>query len=120
MPIYCYKTEDGQVVEKTYQMGKAPRRIRHNRQTAYRDLRSEYMGRNVQSANWPQYSDAAGVHPTQIKEASAEMARAGVPTQFDSDGRAIFHSRLHRKNALRAMGLYDRNAGYGDPEPRNR
>ena len=60
-------------------------------------------------------SDAAGVHPTQIKEARDLAKRQGIAIDFTPDGRAIFTSAYHRKTYLRACGIHDRNGGYGDP-----
>jgi len=64
---------------------------------------------------WPMKSDGAGVHPSQIGEAMESAAKMGVPTSFDAKtGQAIFESRAHRKKYLKANGMHDRNAGYGD------
>jgi hypothetical protein len=63
------------------------------------------------------HSDAAAVHPKQIKEATESASSKGVPTNFDSEGRPIFTSRTHRSRYLRAYGFFDRSAGYGDPAP---
>ena len=64
---------------------------------------------------WPQKSDAAGVHPSQVKEFSENSQKMGVPTQFDGKtGQAIFTSRAHRAKYLKSVGIHDRNGGYGD------
>ncbi len=65
----------------------------------------------------PLASDGAAVHPNQVKEATEDARNKGVPTDFLPDGRPIFTSRTHRKNYLRAYGMFDRGAGYGDPAP---
>ena len=83
-------------------------------ETVRRSLRRNTAG------TWPMHSWAAGVHPSQRKEAYDESVRVGVPTQFDANGDAIFTSRKHRKDYCKAKGLCDWNAGYGDPEPDNR
>lgn len=67
-------------------------------------------------ANWPMTSVAMGVSPRQIAKARAAAAQAGVPTDFNADGDAIFTSAAHRKQYCEAMGFYDRNGGYGDPQ----
>ena len=69
------------------------------------------------SSTWPMNSSAAGCHPDQIGEAHAESVRQGVPTQFTSEGDAIFESRSHRKKYCEANGLFDRSGGYGDAQP---
>jgi hypothetical protein len=71
----------------------------------------------------PQYpilSDAAGVMPEQIPEQMAHDRAMGVPTHYTKDGRPILENRSHRRKYLRANGLYDRSAGYGDGSPLNR
>ncbi len=71
------------------------------------------------STTWPQHSDAMGVHESQRAEAYAESVRAGVPTYFDNQGRAVFNSAGHRKRYCETLGYFDRNAGYSDPKPKN-
>lgn len=65
----------------------------------------------------PIVSDALAVHPRQVKEATEDARRKGVPTDFQPDGRPIFRTRQHRSEYLRRYGFYDRQAGYGDPAP---
>lgn len=73
------------------------------------------------AGNWPVLSDAAGVDPTQIREASENAKKYGVPTEFNREtGQAIFTSPGHRKAYCRLYGLADNNAGYGDPAPQRR
>lgn len=60
-------------------------------------------------------SDAMGVHTSQAQEFYDESVALGVPTEFDKQGRAVFRDPSHRKNYCRAMGVHDRNGGYGDP-----
>jgi hypothetical protein len=67
-----------------------------------------------------QISDAAGVAPSQVKEATDHSRKIGIPTEFTPDGQAIFTSRSHRKRYLEAVGLFDRNGGYGDPQRQKR
>ena len=63
---------------------------------------------------WPLYSDAAGCHPSQIKNLERVALERGVPTECTADGRVIFRDRAHRRAYLRAFGLHDKNGGYGD------
>lgn len=66
-------------------------------------------------------SEFAGVHPAQIKEQQAVLKAAGVrTTHYTKDGNPVFEDKSHRREALSAMGLYDRNAGFSDPAPKNR
>lgn len=63
---------------------------------------------------YPYVSDAMGVDVDGIPEAAAELARAGVPTQFTEDGGLIVEDRQHRKRVCEVIGMFDRDAGYGD------
>ena len=62
-------------------------------------------------------SDAAGVQPNQVEQAQKRVAELGVPTEYNPQtGNPIFTSRKHRKEFCEAVGLFDRNGGYGDPQ----
>lgn len=78
---------------------------------AVRRMDVEHGGfHNVASANWPMASEAAGVMPHQIKENVEYMRQRGVPTDFTRDGKMIFTSHDHRKRALKAIGMHDKQA----------
>ena len=66
---------------------------------------------------WPLESDAAGVHPDQAREYSDYLRAQGVPTEVLPNGNPVFTSQRHRARVCRAVGLYDRNASYGDAAP---
>jgi hypothetical protein len=55
------------------------------------------------------------VHPSQIPEALDEAKRLGVRVDYARNGSAIFDDPAQRKRYCRAIGLHDRNGGYGDP-----
>ena len=114
MPMYCYSDKDGKRIERVFAMGKAPRILEVDGVTFKRDFRGELTVKSI-CGNWPMFSDAAGVHPEQIKDAREKSVRDGVPTDFTPDGRAIFTSANHRKKYCRSIGLHDRNGGYSDP-----
>lgn len=129
MPTYVYKLPGGEHVEVTMPSAEMMRRQAPDgsivltkkeagrRTRAVRDMAAEHSGfRNTPGA-WPMKSTAAGVNPSQVKEAAAYAAKMGVPTDFTSRGEAIFTSRSHRAKFLRAHAMHDRNAGYGDPAP---
>ena len=69
------------------------------------------------STGWPYSSDALGVGPDQIQEAGDSLAAAGVPTQFDEEGSLIVENREHRNKVMSHLGMFDRDAGYGDRTP---
>lgn len=122
MPFYIYT--DRQTGEKfelmmtISEMWRRQRRdgsIKHEGRTLHRDLTSEHRGMTSNPGNWPMKSDAAGVHPSQAGAAYSESVKMGVPTQFDPrTGQAIFESRSHRRDFLKAKGMFDRSGGYGD------
>ena len=64
---------------------------------------------------WPLKSDAAGVHPKQVKAAEEDARRAGINLNFDhKTGQAIFESRGQRSAYLKHRKMYDHDGGYGD------
>lgn len=65
----------------------------------------------------PLKSVALAVQPGQVAEAAADAAARGVPTDFTPEGEPILRDRDHKKRYLRAYGMYDRDAGYGDAAP---
>jgi len=77
-------------------------------------------GRRRRVSLWPRWSDAAGVHPSQIREQQEELAQHGVSAEFNSEGQIKFEDPAHERRCLQAMGMYNRNAGYSDAAPKNR
>ena len=66
---------------------------------------------------WPMASDALGVLPKQVKDATEAAAKSGVPTEFDpKTGQAILRDPHHRKRLAESLGMYDLNGGYSDPQ----
>ncbi|MBJ83283.1 MAG: hypothetical protein CL462_10300 [Acidimicrobiaceae bacterium] len=66
--------------------------------------------RRAERPKWPLCSDGAGVHPDQRFEAMDHSREAGVPTEFNNDGQAVFTSHAHRRKYLKAVNLYDKKA----------
>jgi hypothetical protein len=81
------------------------------------DLAGNQMAMGQSAAGWPFYSDALAVHPSQIKDAVKFYKSRGISVEFSKDGRPKMNDRNHRARILRARGLFDRNAGYGDTSP---
>lgn len=116
MPIYCFKREDdGKIVEASYSMGEQIPRfiVIGDGVKADRCFQAEAIN-GYNAGNWPMKSDSAGVAPSQIKEAYARSVKAGVPTEFTKDGRAVLKNREHRKRYLASIGMHDNDGGYGD------
>ena len=124
MPTYCYERKDtGEVLELVMTIAEMEARQNENGEiiledgvSAFRNFNAELGGFRYSAGTWPMYSDACGVHESQIGEAYAASVRKGVPTEFDSIGRAIFRDKGHRKRYCEAYGYFDRNAGFGDPQ----
>jgi len=120
MPTYCYRNpKTNEVVERfmtiaeMYKLETSGGMVIDN-VVWERDIASEHGG-FTKTGGWPLKSDAAGVHPTDAIKAMKGATKIGVPTEFDTNtGQAIFRDRSHRRAYLRAMGMNDRNGGYGD------
>jgi hypothetical protein len=57
---------------------------------------------------WPLVSNAAAVHPTQVKDFSKFLKKQGAATEFTKSGDPIFQSHAHRRKHLKARGMYDK------------
>lgn len=75
---------------------------------------------NHTPGNWPMVSTAAGVAASQVAELTKYDREHGVPTEYTPDGDPIFTGKEHRRKHCQLHGMFDRNAGYGDPSPVNR
>jgi len=76
-----------------------------------RDIHAEFGGPRAQG-QWPIYSDAMAVHPSQIADAKHQADVLGVPTEFveqdcpEADkwaGQPIFTSQRHQDEYLRKV-----------------
>ena len=122
MPTYCFGNRDtGQRLEVIWTISEMESKCEghtykdDNGLLWERDFATEHGEINANCGNWPRKSDAAGVHPDQIGDARSEAKRFGVPTNFDTQtGQAIFTSRSHRAQYLKAKGYHDKDGGYSD------
>jgi hypothetical protein len=119
MPTYCYRSEDGDIIERAFCMGKAPSVIPlRNGKRAFRDYRAEAVGGIVKGTDnpvksrpkkaWPMACCASGVHASQAGELRKHLADRGCPTEVTPDGDPIYTSAAHRKKALKIRGMYDK------------
>lgn len=61
---------------------------------------------------WPHYSDAMGVHPSQVADAKKQAERVGARVDFDpKTGQAVIHDRSSYKRLAKALGL---RGGYAE------
>ena len=121
MPMYCYTHEEsGMTIERKFGMGRAVRTVFHDGKKFNRDVVAEHRDSRDTPGNYPMWSDAMGVLPSQAKELNDHLAKHGVaPCQVDREGRIKLESRHHRNQVLKARNLRDKNAGYGDWAGRN-
>jgi hypothetical protein len=123
MPTYCFVLEaDGRSVEvscsvadmEAMETGKDRLFFLPEYGFARRDYQREQEGTRSNSAGWPLWSDAAGVHPSQARETMDYLRSRGCPTEINSEGQVRMDNRAHRRDILKALNLHDRNGGYGD------
>ena len=119
MPIYCYKTEDGEVVERVFAMKDVEETIvLEDGRTATRDFKAEHNYGGVGTGgNYPRNSSALGVHPRQVKDFEKHSREYGVPTHFTKGGEAILTDKAHERKYSRLRRCYQNNAGHGDATP---
>jgi hypothetical protein len=118
MPAYCYTCSCGHEFARVLPVISCRKSVRCPKchSLAKRDIAREHGGNVHRPGNWPLKSDAAGVHPLDVTEAMAHASSIGIPTDFTADGRAVFTSARHRKAYCQAIGMYDRNGGFSDPQ----
>ena len=61
----------------------------------------------------PFASDALGVNPEQIEEATKALRAAGVMADYDKQGRLVVSSDEQYRKAAKARGLWNGARGYG-------
>lgn len=111
MPFYCYKTKDGDIIERFYSMGKAPSKIKVKGEWALRSIVSEWIGnQDVSSKNYPFECEASGVHPGDAQALGELLNKSGVPTEISKEGNPIYRNPSHRRKALAVRGMFDKNS----------
>jgi hypothetical protein len=119
MPTYCYRTEDGEIIDMAFSRGEAPSEVElSDGRKAVRDLRAELTGSVISvrgggqsSRTWPmEPCIASGVHPDQAPELRAHFKKHGVSVDVPPHGDPIYESAGQRKKALKCRGMHDRNS----------
>lgn len=121
MPLYCYVCEKCQFTDDRFAAMKDSGQFvpcPNCNGAMQRDYETEQGGRRSIQAGWPMMSEACAVDPDQIPEATATMKALGVPTEFSREGCPIFRDRSHRKKFLESQGMFDKDGGYSDPQPK--
>ena len=113
MPTYCYKTEDGEIVEQFFSMSDVPAEVfTTDGRKAVRDFQAENLPRKAYGSNWPMAPCiGSGVNAAQAPELRKYLADRGCPTEVTSGGDPIYTSPGHRKRALKLRGMHDKS-GY--------
>ena len=115
MPLYCFETPDGKIIERSFPMGSVPRRVKILGTWARRNIAAEHCGRSRSKCNpWEGglHSEAAAVHPSQVAMAEEGCKIQGVPTKYDHHGRPIWTSAKHKRQHIKLCGFYSRNDYY--------
>ena len=110
---YAYAKPDGEVVwhEQKLADGPPPAQLEVDGVVARRSYRAERVG-VPPTAGWPMVCIASGVNAADAQKLRDEFNRVGVPTEVTKGGDPVYRSASHRKRALEARGLIDRQAYY--------
>ena len=113
MPIYCFKTDDDEIVERYFSMSDVPDEVvTTDGRVAVRNFQAENSPRGARGNCWPMAPClGSGVNPAQSGELRKFLADRGCPTEVNRDGDPIYTSAGHRKKALKLRGMHD-NASY--------
>lgn len=109
MPVYCYRTANGAIVERMFRIGKAPKTIVVDGEVAKRSIVDEQK-MFPPTKGWPLTCVASGVNAAQAGELREHLARAGVPTEVTPDGDPVYRNAAHRRKALAARGIIDKSS----------
>jgi hypothetical protein len=109
MPVYCFESASGEVIEKFFKVGCAPRCIERKGIRYRRSYGAERVGVPPPS-NWPMKCIASAVSPEQANELRDTFKNAGVPTEVTPDGCPVYRNAGHRKEALKCRGMFDRSS----------
>lgn len=126
MPMYEFTKESGEVVELVLSFAEFDKRVKDGKITldsgeiAFYSWDQHKLTSTVPSC-YPQISYAAGVAPQQIKEHTEHLRAMGCGfVEHTKDGDVVFQDKAQRKRVCEALGLFDKHASYGDPQPKHR
>lgn len=114
MPQYCFTSKS---TGKTYTVLRtisnrdnppAPSEVDESDEGPFsRDLTAEQTHSTDQEYDKPVFSNALGIHPNQIPEATRRFPHH----EYAPDGRMILRSHAQRKRVMKELGFFDRD-GY--------
>ncbi len=126
MPMYEFTKDNGEVVPLMLSFAEFDKRVKNGKIKLDDGEMASYSWKqhslmSTVPANYPMVCTAAGVHPGQIKEHMEHLRKMGCgQVNHTKDGDVIFESKGQRKKVCEALGLFDRRASYGDPQPKYR
>jgi hypothetical protein len=131
MPAYEFIADNGDIVELQMSMAEHAKRVKNDtiqlddgrlaRTNWSREASERHRSSATCPGTYPMVSMNAGVHPDQIKEHMEHLRSRGCgQVDHTPDGDIVFNDKSQRKKVLETLGIYDRNAGYGDPAPKYR
>ena len=106
MVVYRYKTKDGVLADRVFQVGKAPGYIMINGKRANRDFSTISV---PSSAGWPIQCVASGVHPDQANDLRKHFVDHGLSVEVTKEGDPIYENRKHQEKALACRGMHNRS-----------
>ena len=95
MPVYCYETSSGGVVDRVFPIGKAPKYVLVGGRKATRSFSSESCGVPAKKG-WPMTCCASGVNAEDAAKLRKHLSDRGVPTDVTSDGDPVYRDPIHR------------------------
>ena len=126
MAVYEFKIDDtDEVVELFMSFSEHEKRVKDGKlKLDDGRLATTYWGNSVTKTYpscYPMESDAAGVHPAQVRDQVEHLRKMGCGfVEHSKNGNPIFQDKAQRKQVCEALGLFDRRASYGDPQPKHR
>lgn len=112
--IFCYETDTGEIIEKPFPIGKAPRTVNIDGVVA-RKLIVSPGGSTPNAGNWPMVNVMGGVNPEQAAVANERLRALGAPGHYDhKTGDLHLETRKDYREHCRLTGKVNGSAGYGD------
>ena len=105
--IYCYATRDGEVTERSFPMGKAPRTVMIKGKMAGRSFQAE-SNSVPPTKGWPIECVASGVNAADAQKLRDHFDSVGVKTEVSDNGNPIYTDSKYRRKALKARGFLDK------------
>lgn len=117
MPVYEYRTDDGEIIAEF--MSVHEKQLRENGDGTItlvdgRIARRHFSPVGVPSTKWGYWSDGLGTHRQDAPNLRRQLCDAGISARVNNSGQVFVESRQHRRQIMRARGLRDNDAGYGD------